>query len=478
MEGRRTGLNLLPAVALVLVVGAGPFAAALWDSVHHDVYGTRSWAGLDNYADLTADGGPVLSLAITTVWATASTIGSLILAFLLAAVLTRHGTAGRLLFAVLLVPWGIPLVVAVPLWRAIVHGEGGLSVLARLGVEVNLLLDPGAAFLVTLAVNLWLLVPLAAFVLLGAMRKIPEARMEAAAVDGAGGWHTARHIILPAVRGPILALAVLTFIRTFKEFTLVYLMTAGGPPLAWGITGRHIIGATTTVGVLLYELLLETEDLGLTAAASVVLAAAVALMIGGWRLARRRLTGSAEPRIRPAPVASAVWNLLLAAAPVVFAAATLTPLFWMVRLALSDPLGADLYRLWPRNPGVATLAEVLGGPVLWRALGNTLVVAGITAAVAPLVVFLASAALTDRGPRWSGRALMTVQTLAVVGGIHSLIPLYVMTRRVGLLGSYVPLVLIYMYQALPFGLFTTIAFLEEIPASLRETAQLEGAGRM
>ena len=100
-------------------------------------------------------------------------------------------------------PWGIPVYIAVPLWRALIHGNGGISVLTALfGINANLMLDPAAGFISCMIVNLWMTVPLTAFVLHGALRKIPASTIEAAVLEGADRGVIAAHILLPQIKEP------------------------------------------------------------------------------------------------------------------------------------------------------------------------------------------------------------------------------------------------------------------------------------
>ena len=57
------------------------------------------------------------------------------------------------------------------------------------GIKANLMLDPAAGFISCMLVNIWMTLPLTAFVLHGALNKIPKSAVEAAVMDGgrAGG---------------------------------------------------------------------------------------------------------------------------------------------------------------------------------------------------------------------------------------------------------------------------------------------------
>ncbi|WP_158546776.1 ABC transporter permease subunit [Oceanispirochaeta sp. M1] len=280
-------LLILPILFLIILIGAAPFATALKDSFFHDNYGERSFAGLENFRTILGDAAFPFSLNITVIWAFLNVSLSLFFSFLLALRLLKPGRS--FLYPMLLIPWGIPVYIAVPLWRAFLHGSGGESIISKLtGIQINLMLDPAAGFLGALLVSLWMSIPVTTFVFAGHMRKVSRSVIEAAALDGAGDAEIARSIYIPEIKESLLAMAVLNFIKAFKEFTLVFMLTSGGPPLISGITDRHIIGATTTLGVFLYEIFLQHNDWGINAAYAVIMAVLVLFIMSLWILIRKK----------------------------------------------------------------------------------------------------------------------------------------------------------------------------------------------
>lgn len=262
--------------------------SAVVTSFFHDIYGARSFAGLENYRLIVGDKAFNMTMSITVLWAFLNAFLSLVVGFLAAVVLARRRTPmPRILYAALLVPWGIPIYIAVPIWRAVIHGSGGSSILTHLfGLQINLLIQPVAGFVSALVVSLWMTVPLTTFVFLGALKKVPRSVLEAATLEGAREGEIARYIYLPHIRGSIMVMAVLNFLKSFKEFTLVFLMTAGGPPLLSGITDTYVVGATTTTGMYLYDLFNGTDDFGIPAAYSVVVAGIVLAIMALWLMMR------------------------------------------------------------------------------------------------------------------------------------------------------------------------------------------------
>lgn len=467
----------VPLVLLVLAAGILPFASALREALFHDVWGDRTWAGLDNFALLFRDRAFALSLGITLGWALLSAFLTLGIGFALVSALLEAGRGFQTLFLALLVPWGIPAFIAVPIWRMIVHGSGGRSVLsALLGFEINLLTDPAAGFLAALGVDVWLGVPLAAFAVYAALRKQSGGVLEAARLDGARGWTLARWIYLPAARPTLLVMGALEFVKSFKEFSVPFLMTAGGPPFRGGITERHIVGATTTLEIFLYDAFRDQADYGIPSAYAVAVGALVIAAVVLWSVLRRR-SRREEPPVTPrpsGPAADVLWaaaRWTAAAAAVASAAAVVYVTLW---LSLSDLAAVYVDRLLPRFLSFRPYVTVLRDEGILRYFLNTLVAAGATALLVPPVILPAAWLLTRARPARSARVFAFLEALGMTGGIHSLIPLYVLFRILGLLDGYVPVVVVYLFHAVPFSLFTLKAYLDRLPKSLEETAALEG----
>ncbi|MDC7233409.1 MAG: ABC transporter permease subunit [Spirochaetales bacterium] len=550
-------LLILPVLCLVLLIGAAPFGTALKESFFHDSFGVRTPAGLENYRTILGDDAFPYSLNITVLWAFLNVSLSILFAFLLALRLLKPGRS--LLFPMLLIPWGIPVYIAVPLWRAFLHGNGGESVITLLtGLQINLMLSPAAGFLGALLVSLWMSVPVTAFVFAGHMRKVNRSVIEAAALDGAGDSITARFIYLPEIKESLLAMAVLNFIKAFKEFTLVFMLTSGGPPLISGITDRHIIGATTTLGVFLYEVFLQNSDWGINAAYAVIMAVLVLFIMSLWILIRRNKSTrpflllsaiALIPGGRPVlwiiagayftaylckrssllkiifPLHAAVLlflvykeGFLAGFHPAVmiplpglfillkeehpaggseikpglipfagvkgfsritmhsFNGITVIILYMLVWMSLSGISACYIDTLIPPRCSFTNFIRIFREEGILRYFGNTIVLAGSTALLLPLLVFPGAAALNRLGRKRTLAFLAFIQMIGIAGGMHSLIPLYRMFRAVNLLDSYIPLVLIYLYHSIPMALFILTAYLGTLPSSYRDLARLEGMG--
>jgi multiple sugar transport system permease protein len=132
----------------------------------------------------------------------------------------------------------------------------------------------------------------------------------------------------------------------------------------------------------------------------------------------------------------------------------------------------------PAYPTAGNFAAAFIDDGLWLALLNTLVVAATTAALTGLIVFPAATWLAEQTLARAALVFILLQALASTGGVHSLIPLYDLWRRLGLLGGYGPVILVYLYHSIPIALFALSSFLRDQPRSFREAARLEGMGML
>ncbi len=466
----------LPLALVVFVAGVLPFAVAGIDSLLHDRWGSVGWAGLSNYRALFEDRAFVLSLGITVGWALVSATASVCLGFVLACALQDARRGSRLLYAALLVPWGVPSFISVPIWRMLLHGSGGSSLFSALtGLQLNLLTDPVAGFVAALAVDIWLGVPLSAFAIYASFGGLNRQMTEAAQLDGAGSWAIARWIRLPRIGGTFVLMWTLDFIKSFKEFSVPFMMTAGGPPFPGGITERHIVGATTTLEIFLYDAFRQESEYGVASAYAVAVGFLVIVLV--WLRARAGRRPLRERTVSPRPGGArseALWAAALQAARAAAVLSAALVIYATLWLSFSGLSAVYIDRLVPRFLSARPYLEVVRDEGIFRYFLNTFLVSAVTALLVPLFTLPAALALSRGSAARSTRLFGFLQGLGMTGGIHSLIPLFIVFRLLGLLGGYVPLVTLYVYHAIPFALFSLKAFLDTMPPSYAEAARLEG----
>ena len=138
-----------------------------------------------------------------------------------------------LLRTLIIIPYTIPGFISILIWVGLLNPlygpvNGALREFA--GISPLWFSDPDLAKVAILLVNTWLGYPYMMIVTLGALQSIPGDLYEAARIDGASAYQQFRRITLPLLLVAIAPLLIGAFAFNFNNFTLIELMTAGGPP--------------------------------------------------------------------------------------------------------------------------------------------------------------------------------------------------------------------------------------------------------
>jgi ABC-type glycerol-3-phosphate transport system permease component len=114
----------------------------------------------------------------------------------------------------------------------------------------------------------------------------------------------------------------------------------------------------------------------------------------------------------------------------------------------------------------------------WTPIRNSLLVAGLTTAIA--IVLGSSCAYALARLRFRGKAPLLAFVLAVsmFPQISIVGPLYLLLRELRLLNTYPGLVLPYLTFAMPLTIWMLVGFFRQLPADLEEAAAMDGAGRI
>jgi multiple sugar transport system permease protein len=128
--------------------------------------------------------------------------------------------------ALAIVAWTLPPTTIAIVWRACSTESGAIPMLLG-DTKYDLLYDH--AMLVVSLANAWSLAGLSMIMFSAALRNVPHEILEAAKLEGASAAQSLIGVTLPVIRSTIVTSSLLMTLLTFGNFTLVYLMTAGGP---------------------------------------------------------------------------------------------------------------------------------------------------------------------------------------------------------------------------------------------------------
>ena len=275
VNARLAHLYIAPAMIALAALTFYPVLYGIWLSftdASQTHLGEQSWIGLDNFGTILTSPGVGRVGLFTLAWAVANVGAHLCLGLLLAISLNHPGLKGRTIYrTLLLLPWAIPGYISVLAWRGMLEPAGLLN--SVLGTEFDWLASPNSARTLVILVNIWLGVPFMMMALSGALQSLPSETYEAAEVDGVRPWRQFLHLTLPSLKSIVVPLSLLGFIWTFNMFHVIFLLTRGNPPLAFGEPG-----ATDILITYVYDVAFEYGNYGIAAAWSV----AIFLMLFGF----------------------------------------------------------------------------------------------------------------------------------------------------------------------------------------------------
>jgi arabinogalactan oligomer/maltooligosaccharide transport system permease protein len=238
--------------------------------------GWRAGVGLKNFTTMFTDSrisGPFFKiLAWTFAFAFLSVITTFALGLFLAITFNDPRVRFRRLYrSLLILPYAFPGFLAALVWRGMLNPRFGfINEVLLGGAHVPWLTDPWLAKVSVLLVNLWLGFPYMFLIATGALQSIPGDIIESARMDGAGALRVFRSMTLPLLMISVAPLLISSFAFNFNNFTLIYMLTGGGP----NFEGSPIlVGHTDILISMVYSVAFEsgTKQYGLASAVSILI---------------------------------------------------------------------------------------------------------------------------------------------------------------------------------------------------------------
>jgi len=227
-------LFLAPQLLGLVVFMIGPLLFALVLAFYHwDGFGTRSFAGLSNFADVLSS-PRIRRSAVNTLWFTLLQVPGLMLTgFFFAVLMQRAGKLTpvyRLAFFAPVITSSVA-VAAIWLWLFNPDISPVSNALRAIGLPAPNWLQDARFVIPSLAVvGIWQGLGYMLVMFMAGLQSINRTVLEAAELDGCSEWQKLRHVTIPLLSPTILFLSITSIIGSFQVFDYIYVFFGGTAP--------------------------------------------------------------------------------------------------------------------------------------------------------------------------------------------------------------------------------------------------------
>ncbi|MBB6674636.1 carbohydrate ABC transporter permease [Cohnella nanjingensis] len=281
-EAQITGwLFISPMVLGFTLLLLFPMGLALYMSLTDwPLLGEHHFTGLDNYRGILADDLFWKVFGNTAYFTVGLVPLNIILALLLALLLSKKLPGIGLFRTAIFVPVMTSLIVWAIVWKYMFATDSGLinQMLQLIGIKGPAwLYDTKLAMPAVIVTSVLKNVGLNMVLFIAALQQVPRSLYEAAELDGAGKTRTFFNVTLPMITPTVFLTVVMTVIGSLKVFGQIYVMTQGGPS-----------ESTKVLVYYIWEKAFKLYDLGYASSAAFVLFFVVlALTLVQWQLRKR-----------------------------------------------------------------------------------------------------------------------------------------------------------------------------------------------
>ncbi|NKB52531.1 MAG: ABC transporter permease subunit [Rhizobiaceae bacterium] len=266
----------IPMVLTALVIFVG---CTIWTIVHSftksKLLPSTKWVGFDQYERLFSQNRWLISIENIAIYGICSLIFSLVIGFLLAAMLDQKIRFEDTFRTIFLYPFALSFIVTGLVWQWVLNPEFGIQSIVRgLGWEsfvFDPLYDADLVIYGVLIAGLWQGTGLIMCLMLAGLRGIDEDIWKAARVDGIPTWKTYLLIVIPMMRPVFITTLVIIAAGIVKVYDLVVAQTNGGPGIASEVPAKYV-----------YDYMFQNQNLGQGFAASTVMLVTVLIILIPW----------------------------------------------------------------------------------------------------------------------------------------------------------------------------------------------------
>ncbi len=261
-------------VALVIFLG-GSIWTVVYSFTNSRLLPRTNFVGFDQYERLWASSRWIISIQNLAIYGILSLIFSLVVGFVLAALMDQKIRFENVFRTIFLYPFALSFIVTGLVWQWILNPDFGIQGIVRsLGWEsfdFNPIYDADIVIYGILIAGLWQGTGLVMCLMLAGLRGIDEDIWKAARVDGIPMWRTYIFIVIPMMRPVFVTTLVIIGAGIVKLYDLVVAQTSGGPGNASEVPAKYV-----------YDYMFQAQNLGQGFAASTMMLLTVAIIIIPW----------------------------------------------------------------------------------------------------------------------------------------------------------------------------------------------------
>lgn len=237
---------VLPAVIMFLIFLIYPMINSFILSLQEwNMFGQKTFVGLNNFKTLFADARFINSLKVTLVYVLITVTLAMITSFWLAYALSIIITKLRRFFqTAYFIPVVLTLVGVVMGFRIILHNRGIVAGITSslFGVNIPWLSSVKLANFTTAVITVWKVEGVYMILFLAGFLNVPVVYYEAANIDGASFWGRLIYITIPSIKKTMVMVFISCVLFTFAAFPIQYVLTKGegGPSNSTEVLSLYI----------------------------------------------------------------------------------------------------------------------------------------------------------------------------------------------------------------------------------------------
>ena len=267
-------LFLSPTLILMIVLLVIPICLVIKYSFQDNAIVVKApeFVGVENYEKILGDEDFWNAAKNTVFFVVVSVAAHLVLGMGFALLLNTDYFGGRtktIARVIYVLPWVFTASVIAILWKLMLQPHGIIDYLlsfVNLATKDTEWLSSRQTALPTITfVNIWCGYPFYMISILAGLQGISSDLFESAALDGANTWKTFWNITIPQLKPILISIAMLDFIWTIQSFSVIWMLTGGGP-----------VKSTETLSIYIYKLAFNrTQYAHASTAAVIVLAVCI-----------------------------------------------------------------------------------------------------------------------------------------------------------------------------------------------------------